>query len=694
MARRKQTKGRKFNDEELAAHINGQLANALGGDDSSELSNQRSKAMEYYLGEPYGNEMEGQSTVRTREVMDTIEWIKPELMKIFASGQETVRFEPEGPNDVEAAQQATDYVNYIFDRKNQGFKVLYQWITDGLLQKNGIVKVWWDDTRQQVREDYQGLNELEYQMLVADPDVEIIEADSVEEMIEGPEGPIQMAVYDVAIKRAGAEGGIKIDVIPPEEFLIAKGSKDIQDAAFCAHRCKKTISDLNEAGYDTRELEAYYTELALSDEKQARHALDDTDDEDYDEGSDPTMRRVLYEEVYIRMDYDRDGIAEIRKVCKVGNTILANEEVDCMPFAGWTPIIISHKFHGLSMADLVMDLQLIQSQLLRNILNNQYLTNNGRYAVLDGMANIDDLLTSRAHGVVRMKVPGAVTRIDTPQLGASAFQMLEYMDKLREKRTGVSERQQGIDQNSLASNQAASAVNQIMTAAQQRIELIARVFAETGMTDLFRLIYKMVIQKDTQKSIFKLRDKYVEINPSEWRDRVDTSVVVGLGNGSKESEMQQLGMVFQNVMAISQHPGFSTIASKKKTYNLLEDMVKVFNKASAGRYFQDPDSDEAKKAQEEAKAAEAQQQKQAMEMQKMQLQIEDRKVKVAELQAQTAKMKAEMEMQLKGREVDVKEGALQQDKVEHEDNIALSTAELELEYEIEKEQGRGVSLGD
>ena len=691
MARRKQTKGKKYSDNELAAEINGQIASALGGGlgNDSELSQQRVKAMEYYLGEPYGNEMEGQSTVRTREVMDTIEWIKPELMKIFASGAETVRFEPMGPNDVEMAAQATDYCNYIFNRKNRGFTILYQWITDGLLQKNGVVKAWWDDTKERIREDYAGLTEMEYQMLASDERVEIVEADM--QSVETPEGPIN--VYDVGIIREGEDKGIVIEPIPPEEFVIAKGAKSIQDSPLCAHRTEKTISDLNSMGYDTRELEDEIALEMMSEERRARHKYDETDDDEWYNSTDPTMKRVVFEEVYVRLDYNRDGIAEIRKVCKVGNHILANEEVDCMPFAGWTPIIISHKFHGLSMADLVMDLQLIQSQLLRNILNNQYLTNNGRYAVLDGMANIDDLLSSRAHGVVRMKVPGAVTRLDTPQLGASAFQMLEYMDRLREKRTGVSERQQGIDSNALAANQAASAVNQIMTAAQQRIELIARVFGETGLTDLFLLIYKLAQQSDSRKQIFRLRDKYVEVDPSQWRDRTDTSVVVGLGNGSKDSELMQLQGLFQQQMQLAQHPSFGPMVHKANVYNLVEDIVKVHNKANAGRYFSSPEDPKTQQAIEEQKQAQSQQAQQQQQMAQMQMQLEQQRVQLETERVKLEQMKFEAESGFKEREVSVKEGKLAQDDAHHEDEITLKSAELDMEYELEKEQGRGVSIG-
>jgi len=338
------------------------------------------------------------------------------------------------------------------------------------------------------------------------------------------------------------------------------------------------------------------------------------------------------------------------------------------------------------MADLVMDLQRIQSQLLRNILNNQYLANNGRYGVIEGMANMDDLLTSRAHGVVRMKMAGAVTRLDTPQLGNSAFQMLEYMDRLREKRSGVSERSQGLDPGALGANQAASAVNQVMTAAQQRIELIARVFGETGLTDLFQLLYKLVIQNDTRKSIFRLRDKYIEVNPSEWKEKADTSVVVGLGNGSREQEMMQLNQIFQVQQQLASNPTFNTIVGKTNVFNTVEDMVKVFNKASAGRYFTDPQSPEAQQAAQQQQEQQAKMQQEMSAKEQMAMKMEQQRIA---LEGKKASSKAEYD----NRMATVAEGKLQQSIVEEDNDVALKTAELDMEYELEKEQGRGVALG-
>lgn len=690
-----------LSDDEVVAICQGQQNNSEG-EWSDSLSGQMAAAMNYYYGESYGNEEPGSSNVVTREVMDTIEWIKPELIKLFASGTDTVRFEPQNPNDVQASEQATSYVNYLFNRKNPGFKILYQWLNDGLLQKNGIVKVYYDQDAAKSKETYEGLTEMELNLLLSEDDVELVMQEEVQESQTGPNGQMaETLIYNVTINRIGAQSGVRVENIPPEEFLIDRSATSIADSHYCAHRTLKTISELKVAGYD---VDIPIGHVGSSDEGivgeeiyLARHDYDNTGRTEGAGGEQPaddTMREVWVYEHYIKMDYDGDGIAELRKITITGSTILDNEEIDEMPFAGWTPIIISHKFYGLSMADLVMDLQRIQSQLFRNMLDNQYLANNGRYEVIDGMVEIDDLLTSTAHGVVRTKMAGAVKRLDTPQLGPTAFQFLEYVDRMREKRTGVSERTQGLDPNSLAPNTAASAVSQVMTAAQQRVELIARVFGETGLTDMFRLMYKEVIQNQTSKDIFRLNDQYVEIDPSEWRERKDVSCVVGLGNGSKDSEMMQLNLIFQNQQQLMANPQTQGLVNDQNVYNTLEDQVKVFNKAAAGRYFTDPASPQA----QQAKQQQAQQQQAMQQMQEqmtaMQAQLEQQKVANDTLRAQSDQIAKTGGLQVDQQEAGIKQQAQDLAVIAEENDTIIETAELSAEFELEKEQKRGVALGD
>jgi hypothetical protein len=301
---------------------------------------------------------------------------------------------PYGPEDVQAAEQATDYVNYVFTKDNPGWEILYSWFHDALLQKNGIVKVWWDEYPEIQREEYRGLTDMEFEVLTANKDVKVIEHEEYYD---------EVTYHDVVIHREDYNGKIKIENVPPDEFLISREAKDIQSARFVCHRVRKTVSELREMygdDWDVGELGAGYNSEVYNAERLARYEFDDSNEwgAGLNESGEEALREYWLHESFIKTDYDEDGIAELRKVCSVGNHIFSNEEVDKTPFVSITPIKIPHKFFGMSVADLVMDLQLIKSTLMRNLMDNAYNQNFGRYAVLEGQANLDDLLThSRNH---------------------------------------------------------------------------------------------------------------------------------------------------------------------------------------------------------------------------------------------------------------------------------------------------------
>ena len=511
----------KITDDELITRIRGEITDSLGymGDT---ISQQREQAMEYYYGLPFGNEVEGRSQFVDSTVQDTIEWIKPSLMRVFASGDEMVKFNPHGPEDVKMADQATDYVNYVFTKDNPGWEILYSWFTDALLSKNGIVKVWWDEYDEEQREEYRGLEEMEMTALITQEGVEVIEHT---EYIE-----YEKPMHDVVIKRSQYNGKIKIENVPPSEFLISREAKSIPEARFVCHRVKKTLSELREM-YPDKNLDhedlggGEEDELSFSSERLERYAFDKS--ATYWEGwGDPIaneegLRTYWLHESFLKTDFDGDGITELRKVCSVGSTILENDEIDNIPFVSITPVKIPHKFFGLSMADLVMDLQLMKSTLMRNLMDNMYNQNFGRYAVLEGQANLDDLLTQRPGGVVRVKSPNAVMPLTTPPLEPYSFQMLEYLDGVRESRAGVSRMSQGLNENALTSHTTATAVNAVMTAAQSRVELIARNFAETGVKDLMIRIYELLYKNQDKERMVMLRNEWVPVRPDVWNDKSD-----------------------------------------------------------------------------------------------------------------------------------------------------------------------------
>ena len=538
----------KVTEEELVSRIKTEITDSLGYGD--EISKQRETAMEYYYGLPFGNEVEGRSQFVDSTVADTIEWIKPSLMRVFASGDEMVKFSPHGPEDVQMAEQATDYVNYVFTKDNPGWEILYSWFTDALLSKNGIVKVWWDEYSEEQREEYNGLDDMGIQSLLINEGVEVMEHTAYEDPAGyGAEGgAVPQMLHDVVIKRTNYDGRIKIENVPPSEFLISREAKHINDARFVCHRVKKTLSELREMYPDENlgpeDLSSGGYDEAFPGERESRFDFDNSSGFTFGESErEEALSTYWLHESFLKTDFDGDGIAELRKVCTVGDKVLQNDEIDSIPFVSITPVKIPHKFFGLSVADLVMDLQLMKSTLTRNLMDNMYNQNFGRYAVIEGQANLDDLLTQRPGGVVRVKAPGAVTRLDTPTLEPYSFEMLKYIDSIRESRAGVTKYSQGMNENALTSHTTATAVNAVMTAAQSRVELIARNFAETGVKDLMRTIYELLLKNQDRERMVMLRNQWMPVRPDAWKDKYDCTVSVALGNGSKDQQMAHLSQM-------------------------------------------------------------------------------------------------------------------------------------------------------
>ena len=620
----------KITEEEIVSRIQNEITDSLGYNDT--ISIQREQAMEYYYGLPFGNEVEGRSQFIDSTVQDTVEWIKPSLMRIFASGDEMVKFSPHGPEDVAMSEQASDYVNYVFTKDNPGWEILYSWFTDALLSKNGIVKVWWDETEESVREEYHNLSDIELESIISDDDVDVVE--HTEEEIEVPSlvGTTTEKRHDLVIRRKERDGKIRVENIPPSEFLISSDAKTIQQARFVCHRVRKTLSELREIypekSLTPEDLGSGEDDSVFSGEREARFDFDDSSDFNLGESDmEEALRPYLLYESFLKTDYDGDGIAELRRVCLVGDYVLENDAIDSIPFVSITPIKIPHKFFGLSVADLVMDLQLMKSTLMRNLMDNMYNQNFGRYAVLEGQANLDDLLTQRPGGVVRVKSPNAITPLVTPALEPYSFQMLEYLDGVRESRAGVSKMSQGMNENALTSHTTATAVNAVMTAAQSRVELIARNFAETGVKDLMLIIYKLLYQNQDKERVVMLRNQWVPVRPDVWKDKYDCTVSVALGQGNKDQQMVHLSQMLS--FAGEAMKGGLKIVNEQNMYNLGASLVKAMGFQNVNDFLTDPSQipDQGPSPQEQMAQAQMENERKELEIKAAEIQIKAQKVK-------------------------------------------------------------------
>ena len=579
-------------EEELQNIITAEIDDAQDYIDDV-ISPERALAGQYYKGEPFGNEEEGRSQAMSMDVRDTVQAMMPSIMKVFFAANNVVEFAPNGPEDIDSAQQATDYVNYCLTRDNNLFNECYSTFKDALIRKNGIMKVWWDTEKDVTTHYFTGLDEATFSVLQADVNIEVkdVEITYGEMMVETPMGMMgqtQPATYDCTVVRTVEKGRLCVQSVPPEEFLIDRRARSIETAEFVAHRRYVTVSDLVKMGYDFDEVQDLGYET-----------LDDFEgnDEAFDRNpqafvqitgrTDTTSRKVLYIEGYVYVDMDGDGIAELCRVCVAGtaNKILHYEPCDFIPFVDFCPDPEPHTFFGMSIADVTMDIQLIKSNILRNTLDSLAQSIHPRTGVVEGQVNLEDVMNTEVGGIIRMRAPGMVQPFTMPFVGQQAFPMLQYMDELRENRTGISKAAAGLDANALQSSTRA-AVAATISAAAQHIELICRIFAETGMKGLFKKSLQLITKNQDAPRMVRLRNSFVPIDPRVWDANMDVVVNVALGTGSNEEKMAFLGQVAAKQEMLMQMG--APLVDMQGYYNTLAQMMALAGYKDPTVFFKDP----------------------------------------------------------------------------------------------------------
>ena len=666
-------------DNKLKSILESEIDDAIGYLET-ETTDERQKALEYYLGEPYGNEVEGKSQIITREVAEVVDGALPQLMRVFTSSDDAVVFEPVNQGDEEAAEQATEYVNHIFYKDNNGFEIMHDWMKDALLQKVGVVKAYWDDKTDVTKEKYYGLNDDELAMIMQDDEVEVVEQEStiiqeaVFDEMTGMEVSPAMSSHNVKVKRSVDKGKVVVENVPPEEFLISKRARTISDAPFVAHRKMVTRGELIAMGYDEDTVMSLATGDALefSPERIARYTRGE---QPHDMDSDDEMMQLVeYFECYIQTDYDDDGIPEMRRVCYASNEILHNEECDYVPFHSICPIPIPHKFYGHSLADRAMDLQLIKSTITRQMLDNLYLTNNYRVGAVEGQVNLDDLLTSTAGGVVRMKNPSAIVPMTVQSNAAQSFPMLQYLDEIQAKRSGVSDAQQGLNPDTLQ-NVTAAAVNAMTSASQGKLELIARIFADTGVSSLFKGILQLVCKYQQKERIIRVNNKYVPFDPREWSSEYNISVNVGLGTGSKQEQLATMQMILDKQEQLLTTYGLGNPLVNLKQYrDTLAKFVQMAGFKDDSQFLMEVTEEQAQQlAQMQAQQGATDPQVQAAEQL---AQVEREK---AQLKAQTDQAKMQLDREQMQLEAQQKALELQQKEVQQTADLALKELKIKLD---------------
>ena len=686
-------------EEEIKNLLDNNIDDALSYVET-EVNAERKKAMDYYLRQPYGNEVSGKSSIVTGEVAEAVDGALPQLMKVFTQSMDVVEFTPQNDGDATVAENVTQYVNHIFNKDNPGAIILHNWMWDALTQKTGIVKAYWNDDIDVNEETYEGLSQDELTQLAQDDTVEILSQEVIEIPLDTVDNKAQMTnevgslhqdipepiyVYNVKIRTTENNSRVKIENVPPSEFMIDRHSDCINDARFVAQRKMLTRAELVAMGYDKDIVDELNT-----DDETSIHSVRDTIGFDHTDSStaDKSQDLIAFYECYIDIG-DKDGLAKKHRVCYASKQILSDEEIDYVPFYSLCPFPVPHEFYGQSLADRTMDLQFIKSTITRQMLDNLYLTNNSRVGAVEGQVNLDDLLNSTAGGIVRMKNPNAIVPMVVQSSAGQSFPMLEYLDGVQAKRTGVSDMNQGLDANVLQ-NVSATAVATMTAQSQGKLELIARIFADTGVKHLMKGLLQLVCKYQNEPRALAINGKPMSIDPREWDNQYNVNINVGLGNGTGNEKIAMLQMILgKQEMMLTQYGLANPLVDLKQYRETLAKFINASGYRDDAQFLNEIDDQKM----QEVMQADAQQDKTPPEVKasqeiakaeiqkaqmKAQTDAQAQQLKMQELQFKVQMEQQELALQQKQQELDSAKELLkiETERAKLEADIALHTAEI------------------
>lgn len=672
----------KMTDDALLKHLQSNEDDAAQYVEA--IGYKRIESMRDYYREPYpgDEELDGWSTIVTSEVQDTVEWVLPELLDVFTTSDEAVVFEPTKPEDVDGAAQATDTCNYVFYKQNNGFLTLYTAFKDALITQNCAVM--WRTVKEHVR-DVQAVQGASAEVLA------MLAAEGYE--IEAAE-PVMGAVeplFNAKVAQTRDKKKIVVEAFPPEQMIIKRGwtSPLLADCPYVARLMPVTLSDLKQMGFtDVTAAELRASQDAMPDNLEEDYRTTRTDggfthEDDTVDNEDDSLATGWLRIEYVLVDYDGDGVSERRVIHRLSDKMLANEETDHVQIATTSPIINTHRWDGLSLAEVVSDIKRLKTDLTRAMVNAANLAVNPRKTVLTDAngapyVDVDDLLDFRIGGIVRQTRPDALGAEPTPFNASNILPVLAYVDEMAERRTGVSKQQQGLDSNALRNDRTAAEVMMTANAAKQRVKLIARIFAETLVKPIFLGILKLLTAGDMEPLAFRLRGKFVQYDPNAWRDQYDMTVNVGLGTGDKQQQIAFFMQLAQMQAGLAQSPFGQLMIDPQKVYNTYAKIVELGGQKNIGDFIGNPEGKQMPPPQpppqiaiEQAKMQQAMQGKQ-MEMQyKAQADEMDR-----QLQAQLEMVRQQAQQQTDANR-QAMEAQMHRMKLDHEAQLEALRAQYE-----------------
>lgn len=551
-----------LSDNEILNVVRSAASNTIGtSDNDSELGQQRADAIDYYHGKMDDMPaLPGWSKVTTRDVFQTIESILPDILEVFTSSEDIMEFKPESEEDVDRARQETDVVNQVFYQDNRGFLVLYTFIKDALQAKNGFVKVWWEDSETEEQEHYFDQTDIDLAILQDDLDVEVDdietfapdEDDKEVEIVDGQlvEGETKK-LHNVIVTRSKDASLARVMAVPPEEIAVSAEAKTLQSAELVRHVPKDvTRSQLLEMGLPEDKVEQLGT--IGEDETEEEIARDKLFQRDVRKKTlNRSQDKVEVADNYIRIDIKENGKSELWHIMTGDDdtVLLDKTRITRVPISTMTPIIEPHQLFGISLADLVMDLQRIKTFFTRAAIDNAAALNNQRPIISESQmadSTIDDVLMNRPSApiVVAGDVRSAITYAQNNNISGDMIGLIKYFDTVQAERTGVTRFGQDMDPDGLKRDISATEFSGQRMDALKAVRLIALIFAETGIRDMMVNIHHVLqSHSGNKKKAIRLNNKFVDVNPREWRTRTDMQINIGLGTGTKQEQIAQLNFI-------------------------------------------------------------------------------------------------------------------------------------------------------
>lgn len=558
-------KFKKLSDEELITKLDENLKSGVSNYDTV-LSKERAEVLDYFHGKLPRPIHSGNSKYVSMDVYDAVESCKATILEVFAAGNEIAEFTPQNADDVEMAKIASVYTDYVIFRQNEGFDIFSQVLHDGLMSRVGIAKVYWDKCYEDQEETFEGIG-------VDDLDM-ALEANDLTLKDSTPD-PVSGTVSGTVVRRLD-KSQVRIDPIPPEEFLICTTAKSLRESNFCAHRVKKTVAELVQMGLTVDEAMAVPDDGLLDSNNQDKlsrfQELNQGQTQSDIEYQDQMVEKTVHE-CYIKIDIEGNGYPKLWKITKAGKHVLDKQEIDRVPFVPFIPLPIPHAFYGSNFASKVIPIQNARTTLVRGILDHTVITNNPRYQVVKGaLVNPREMLENRIGGLVNVTRPDGILPLQQASLNPFVFQTIQLLDEDKEDTTGVSKLSQGLNKDAVSKQNSQGMVEQLVGLSQQRQKIIARNFANQFVVPLYLEVYKLVIENEDQAKVIEVAGNYIEVDPSKWEARTDVTVSLKLGYGEKERDAAQLMGLHQ---FLSQDPKAQPFYDVPQAYAVITDYMKM-----------------------------------------------------------------------------------------------------------------------